>query len=686
MTTRKRTLKHDQIEREILVARALQAFIVIAALSALLLIRFAYLQYFAHDQYSAKSEENRVRQNPIAPARGMIFDCNGVILAENRLAYRLQIKPEATPKGAWDMYQRVAQIIALDEDDRAAFTRELSQHRKFQDATVRLKLDEQELARLQVALYRLPGVSIEPYSTRFYPMRELTAHIVGYVGRIDARDEQRIEARTEPGLDPINYATTTHIGKLGIESKYETLLHGQTGYERVEVNAAGRTVNSLKRVDPIAGMDLYLSIDVRVQKDTADAFQDRAGAAVAIEPISGEIIAMVSRPSFDPNLYVNGISTKNYKLLMSDPLRPTFHRALSGTYPPGSTFKPFVGMAGLELGYRTAQDTVVSRGIFYLPNAARGYKDWRAGGHGVINLHEAMAQSVNTYFYKLALDMGIDTLHDYVTQFGFGAPTGIDLNGEASGLIPNKAWKRSVSKMPWFPGETVVCGIGQGQVSTTPLQLAVASATLAGGGIRPTPHLVMAMREPRTQRTQPTSFPPVNTNTFIKNVNHLTTMREAMAAVLHGPTGTARSYGRNLPFRIAGKTGTAQQVSHNAPRGADGKIDPRFRNQALFVGFAPAESPKLAVGLIVELGESGAGAAAPVGRKILESFLSGYAGNRAPMAADSSNGSNANGTQTGSVVSAADETFPDEQLIEQLEVDTSETDASNVESMPQDAN
>jgi penicillin-binding protein 2 len=329
----------------------------------------------------------------------------------------------------------------------------------------------------------------------------------------------------------------------------------------------------------------------------------------------------VSRPSFDPNLYVNGISKANYQALMQDPARPTFHRALSGTYPPGSTFKPFVGMAGLELGLRTPSDTVVSRGIFYLPGVKRGYRDWKPGGHGVINLHEAMAQSVNTYFYKLAFDMGIDALHDYVAQFGFGAQTGIDLNGEATGLLPSKAWKKTVSKMPWFPGETVVCGIGQGQVSVTPLQLAVAGATLADGGIRHVPHLLLASQDELGKVITPSQFASVHAQSFIHNPANVQAMRDAMVGVLHGPTGTARAVGAGAPFLMAGKTGTAQQIGASAPRDANGQVDPRFKNQALFVGFAPAQAPKIAVGLIVEQGGSGAHAAAPVGRAIFEAFL-----------------------------------------------------------------
>ena len=667
-----RALKSETDERRLLTARTLQAFAAITVLMIVLASRFAWLQIFAHDQYSAQSLDNSIRQIPIAPPRGLIFDRNGVLLAENRLTYRLELIPEQT-KSVEATWQGLSEIIALDSELKEDFERARTQHRKFQNVLIKPRLNEEELAHLSVAMYRFPGVKIVPYLSRYYPLGAATAHIVGYVGRLDEKDLARVDAT--------NYAATTHIGKIGIESRFEDLLHGEVGYERVEVNAAGRTVRELDRVRkaPIPGKNIYLSLDIRLQIAAAEAFGTQSGAAVAIDPANGEVLAMVSIPSFDPNLYVNGISKTAYQALIGDPARPTFHRALSGSYPPGSTFKPFVAMAGLELGLRTPSDTVLSTGIFYLPGAKRGYRDWKVGGHGVINLREAMAQSVNTYFYKLALDLGIDRLHDYAARFGFGAPTGIDLNGESSGLMPSREWKKSVSKLPWFPGETVVAGIGQGQVSVTPLQLAVAGATLADGGIRRRPHLLLATQANNFGPIIAAQTPPIDTSSFITNPANLVAVRDAMIAVLHGPTGTARAVGIGAPFIMAGKTGTAQQISANAPRDANGQVDPRFRNQALFVGFAPAMAPTIAIGLIVEQGGSGAHAAAPVGRAIFEAFLPKLPGVPQETAQQANAVSAA--VNSPSVSPVADEELP----IEELEVVVPEdaNQATPVESPPQ---
>jgi len=647
-----RTLKAEADERRLLAARALQAFAVITLLMFALGGRFAWLQIFAHDQYTAQSLDNSIRQIPIAPPRGLIFDRNGVLLAENRLSYRLELVPEQT-KSVAATWAGLSQIIALDAELKEDFEHVRTQRRKFQNVLIKSRLTEDELARLSVAMYRFPGVKIVPHLSRYYPLGSATAHIVGYVGRLDEKDLLRV--------DPTNYAATSHIGKAGIESKYEALLHGEVGFERVEVNAAGRTVRELARVRkaPVPGQNIYLSIDIRLQIAAAAAFGTQTGAAVAIDPANGEVLAMVSLPSFDPNLYVNGISKTNYQALMLDPARPTFHRALSGTYPPGSTFKPFVAMAGLELGLRTPNDTVFSSGIFYLPNAKRGYRDWKAGGHGVINLREAMAQSVNTYFYRLALDLGIERLHDYATLFSFGVRTGIDLNGESAGLMPSKAWKKSVTKLPWFPGETVVAGIGQGQVSVTPLQLAAAGATLAAGGVRRRPHLLLATQAQVSEPIIAARSETLNAESFIKNPANVAAVRDAMIAVLHSASGTARAVGNGAPFLMAGKTGTAQQISANAPRNANGQVDPRFKNQALFVGFAPAMAPTIAIGLIVEQGGSGAHAAAPVGRAIFEAFLPKSSG----QALTSANAfAHSNPTEPL-------QTIEEEQVIDELEVE-----------------
>ena len=605
-------LKQDRDERNLFSARALQAIAVIAICLVALAARFAWLQIYAHETFAARSEENRVRVRPLPPPRGLIFDRNGVLLADNRLAYRLELVPEHAGEIP-ETWAALSKIMALDDELKADFERERKQHRRFQGVPIKLRLSEEEVARFALAAHRFQGVQVVPYLTRNYPLGSALAHVVGYVGRIDADDltPEKIPA----------YAGTSHIGKIGIEAYYEAILLGKVGFERAEVNAAGRTVRELKRTPPTPGQNLYLSIDVKLQQATIAAFGEQSGAAVAIDPRNGEVLAMVSLPSFDPNLYVNGISKRDYQILITDPLRPTFHRALSGTYPPGSTFKPFVAMAGLELGLRTAQSTVVSRGVYVLPGGRQGYRDWKPGGHGVVNLHEALAQSVNTYFYDLAFDLGIDRMHDYLQQFGFGAATGIDLNGEATGLLPSKEWKRRVRKQAWFPGETVVCGIGQGQISATPLQLAYASAVLAEQGVARPPHLLRAMQNELRGALTGNRVPSKNPQGFVRNLENWQTVRDGMVAVLHGPTGTARATGAGSNYQIAGKTGTAQQVGAAAARDASGELSARFRNQALFVAFAPADLPQIAIGLVVEQGGSGSRAAAPVGRKILDAFL-----------------------------------------------------------------
>jgi penicillin-binding protein 2 len=674
-------LKYDREERALFSGRALQAFSVIVVLALLLIARFFYLQYFEFDTYRAKSENNRIKLIPIPPQRGLIFDRHGVLLAENRSAFRLEISPEEVPsfaKKKAQIWAELARLTPLDDELKEDFERAFLQRKKFQAVLIKQRLNEEDVARISLALYRLPGVHIQPYLTRYYPEGAATAHIVGFVGRLDEDDLAKVDSN--------NYLGTDYIGKMGIESRYEVLLHGKVGFKQVEVNAAGREVRVIKITQPEPGKNVYLSLDIALQKAAIAAYGDQIGAAVAIDPGNGEVLAMVSVPSFDPNLFVGGISRANYKILMEDRLRPTFDRALSGAYPPGSTIKPFMGIAGLELGLRTPSSTVVSRGIFFLPGARQGFRDWRPGGHGVINLHEAIAQSVNTYFYQLAFDMGIDRMHDYLGRFGLGQLSGIDLYGESSALVPNKAWKLRVRKQQWFPGETVVCGIGQGQMSTTPLQLAHAAATLAAHGVKRTPRLLMATQVGAGQPIVKLAPSPARAS-FITNSDNWYTVRDAMIAVLHGPTGTARGATRGMQYQIAGKTGTAQQVGANAPRDASGKIDARFKNQALFVGFAPANAPVLSVGLIVEQGGSGAHAAAPVGRAIFDAYLSLQARNAvAPNAPVS--------TATPMLAPAADQppviaplTSPlispgslapdadDEQHIDELEVPESELQA-----------
>jgi len=452
-----------------------------------------------------------------------------------------------------------------------------------------------------------------PYLTRRYPYGALIAHVVGYVGRIDARDQE--------SLDPSRYLGATHIGKSGIERHYEDRLHGDVGIERVEINAEGRTLRVLERQPAASGEHLYLSLDVELQQAMVEAFAGQAGAAVALDPRNGEVLAMVSLPSYDPNPFVNGISRAAYAELLAASARPLFNRVLLGGYEPGSTLKPFIGLAGLELGLRRPEDTVFSTGAFRLPGQEREYRDWRRGGHGTINLRESIAQSVNTYYYQLALDLGIERLSTYMSRFGFGVPTGIDLDGEASGILPSPAWKRAQRNQAWYPGETVIAGIGQGFWVATPLQLAHAVSTLAAGGKRYRPHLLRAVRQGFDGSVVPMEieqWPDIG----LANDAHLRAVIEGMVAVMHGPTGSARAVAVDSPYRIAGKTGTAQRVSRTSEAEVDqSKLAANLRHQALFVAFAPADEPRIALMVVVEGGGSGSRAAAPVARRILDAWI-----------------------------------------------------------------
>ena len=602
------------IEAQTFSTRATHGFLIIFVFICILVGRYVWLQVLRHDELNTRSEANRVKSRPLPPSRGLIYDRNGVLLAENVLEYRLEVVPEQ----AGDVMQvvdAVATVLPIDAEDRERFDALRKAKRRFQSLPLRFHLSEDEVARFSVNRHRFPGVEVVPYLKRFYPMGADLGHVVGYVGRIGAEDRER--------LDDPRYSATTHIGKTGIERYYEDILLGEVGYERVETNAEGRALRVLGRVPPKPGQHLYLSIDAKLQRAAIAAFEGRAGVAVAIDPRNGEVLCMVSQPSFDPNPFVNGISRKAYAALMAAPHQPQFDRTLRGGYEPGSTIKPFYALAGLELGLRTPADTVLSTGRFHLPGQTQSFGDWRAGGHGRVDLRESLAQSVNTYYYQLAVDLGIDRSSAYMAQFGFGQPSGIDLNGESSGVLPSREWKQARYGKAWYPGETVIAGIGQGYWVVTPIQLASALATLAGDGIRHRPHLLRA-----TQRSfdAPMVPSPLSTPlaTVVKDPQHLAAVREGMVAVMHGASGTGRAMGLNAPYQIAGKSGTAQRVNR-ARRTAGGDLNApeEYRNRALFVAFAPAEAPRIALMVVVEHGDSGSKAAAPVARKILDQYLLG---------------------------------------------------------------
>ena len=603
----------DQVAEAALFRRRAWVGFAFAALGLLALAGWYFrLQVLEHDTYAARSEANRIRLVPVAPARGLIYDRNGKILADNVAAWRLEATPERAGDGA-ALLAKLRGVIQIDPEQQQRFLRDYRSSRPFMPVTLKLQVSDEEAARFVVDRWRLPGVELVPYLQRVYPYGALLAHVVGYVGRVDARDQA--EMGDVAGV-------YTHAGKTGLERYYETRLRGRPGYRRLETNVAGRTVRTLDSLPAVAGTDLRLSIDIDLQQAMVNAFGDLEGSAVALDPRTGEILAMVSLPSFDPNLFVNGISHAEYKALNDNPSRPQFNRIVLGGVAPGSTVKPFLGLAGLDSGTRTPEDKILSTGMFYLPGQSRGYGDSHRGGHGWTDLRKSIAQSVNTYYYKLALDMGIDRVDQYMGHYGFGHPTGIDLAGEIGGILPSPAWKaRHAPKQgKWYPGDTVITGIGQGFWNVTPLQLARGTGGLATGWLH-TPHLV---KDTRAEFNAPWLPVPAKPSVRISNNEaHLQAVREGMIATVHG-YGTATNIRPGLTYLIAGKTGTAQVVSR---RGA-AALNPRslpmhLRHRALFIAFAPADAPRIAIAVAIEGGGYGASTAAPIARKVFDAWLLG---------------------------------------------------------------
>ncbi len=617
---RRQLMKNPAAEADQFQRRAFIGFIGIAVAISGLCLGYFRLQVLQHEEYRTRSEANRIKPQPVVPARGLIYDRNGKLLADNVPAYRLEVVPEQT--GDLDgTLLALNELIGLTPEELQQFRANRKATRSFRPVVLKLRLSEEQRARLAVNRHRFPGVDVVPYLTRRYPYGDLFAHVVGYVGRLDADD---LEA-----LGDSKYAALTHVGKSGLERKYEDRLRGEIGYENVEQNVEGRVLRVVNNVPSLPGADLQLSIDADLQQAAITAFGDRDGAAVAVDVRTGEVLAMVSLPQFNPNLFVNGISHADYKLLTSNPSVPLFDRNLHGGTPPGSTIKPFVGLAGLESGKRTPSDRILSTGIFRIRGIGRGFGDAHAGGHGWVDLKESIAQSVNTYYYQLALDMGIDSFDRYMDRYGFGKPTGIDLIGESGGILPSPAYKRKRFRQDWYQGDTVNAGIGQGLWKTTLLQLAQGTATLADDGVQHRLHLLRSTRRGFDAAWLREPQPPGESIGATKA--HLAAVKEGMIAVVHGPTGTARVIGINSPYLIAGKTGTAQVVSNkNNMRRDPHSLPLNLRHQALFIAYAPADNPRIAVAVVVEHGGFGASSAAPVARAIMDAYLLPKRGN-APM-------------------------------------------------------
>ncbi len=600
-------------ESRLFTSRALISAVGLTLMLVILVAQMFRLQVVEHEKYRTQSTENRVKIRPLAPTRGQIFDRNGVPLAVNRLTYTLEVIPQRT-RDFDKTLTRLREILTITDDDIERYQKLKRQLRRFDNVPLRINLDPSEVARFAVKSHLFSNVVINAVPTRNYPLKSLAGHIVGYVGRISDKDLERIDAS--------NYSGTSHIGKSGLEKSYEEQLHGRVGLLKEEVNAAGRPLRILERTPPDTGRDLQLHLDTRVQEVALSAFGEFNGAAVAIEVETGGIIAMVSKPGFDPNLFVDGISSKKYKSFLQDPNRPLYNRALKGLYPPASTIKPFLGWAGLVSHTVTPDSATVCRGYFQLPKQSHKYRCWNKWGHGSVNLLSAITTSCDVYFYSLASDMGIDLLDQYLAPFGFGRPTGIDLLGENGGILPSRAWKERVHKKPWYPGETVIAGIGQGYFLSTPLQLANATATFAAGGKHHEPRLVATITAP-DQSAAPVTISPKTVHFDMSVGNYHQQIVYAMTQVIEAKKGTAKGI-QNENYRIAGKTGTAQVFSIKQDATYQkGQVREKLRDHALFIAFAPVESPKIAVAIIAEHGESGGKIAAPIAKKIMDAYLLG---------------------------------------------------------------
>ena len=606
------TITDSSRESRLFSMRALFAAIVVGALTLVLVGRLVHLQIFKYQHFTTLSENNRIRTVPIAPTRGLIFDRQGEILAQNLPAYSLEIVPELV-EDLDTLIADLREIIEITDADEDAFLVALARKRGFERVPLRLRLDDREVARFAVNRHRFPGVDIGARLIRNYPLGELGVHLVGYVGRINKRDLERI--------DQAGYRGTSHIGKTGVEASHEDRLHGKVGYQRVETNAQGRILRVLERHDPVPGKNLFLTMDAGLQRTAESALSDENGAIVAIDPGTGAVLAMASAPGFDPNLFVHGIDLETYRSLQRSPDRPLFNRALNGQYPPGSTIKPFLGFAGLEGGVDHVRQEVWCPGWFRLPRGKRRFRDWRKEGHGRIGLHGAIAQSCDVYFYQLALALGIDRMHRHLSRFGFGERTGIRLGGESRGLMPSRTWKRTARGEPWYPGETVITGIGQGYMLATPLQLASATAAIAARGARLRPRIVDRTMDPESgdiEETRPDTIATIES----LDVSNWQRIVEAMAGVVHGPRGTARGINDGIAYRMAGKTGTAQVFSVGQHEEYDPeKLDKKLHDHGLFIAFAPVAEPRIAVAVVVEHGGSGSTAAAPLAREVVDFHL-----------------------------------------------------------------
>lgn len=578
--------------------------------------RFVYLQVVQHDYYTTRAEDNRISLVPIVPNRGVIVDRNGTVMARNYSAFTLEI----TPSKVADLdatIDAVGQLIEVLPKDRKRFRKLLEESKTFESLPIRTRLSDEEVAKFAANRFRFPGVEVKARLFRQYPLGAIASHALGYIGRINTRDLEIIENSEQEA----NYKGSDHIGKTGLEQKYEFQLHGETGYEQVEIDAGGRAVRSLARTAPVPGNNLTLTLDAKLQQITEKAFGDRRGALVAIEPSTGGILALVSTPTYDPNLFVDGIRTDDWDLLNNSPDKPMVNRALNGAYPPGSTFKPFMALAALEIGKRTPSQTISDPGFFNF--GGHHFRDDKKGGHGLVDMYKSIVHSCDTYYYMLANDMGIDNIARFMGSLGLGSRTGVDIEGESEGVLPSQEWKRRRFKRPeqqkWYAGETISIGIGQGYNAYTPIQLAQAMATVANDGVMFRPHLVRYITDSKSGVK--TYVEPQPLRALSWKPQNVEAIKKAMVGVNKEGTG-ARAFA-GAEYESGGKTGTAQVFSLKGTDYKAGKLKQELRDHALFIAFAPADKPKIALAVLVENGGFGAQSAAPIARMVLDYYLLG---------------------------------------------------------------
>ncbi len=611
-------LKNTERELYLFRVRLLVIGVLAFVCFSILLGRYVWLQIIKHEAYATKANENRISVVPIVPNRGLILDRNGVILARNYSAYTLEITPSKITQDLDSLIDELSALVDIQPKHRKRLRKLMEESKSFGSLPIRTRLSDEEVARFTAQRFRFPGVDVQARLFRQYPLGDVASHVIGYIGRINKRDADLIENSE----DAPNYKGTSYIGKEGLEKSYEKILHGTTGFEEVEVSAGGRPVRTLSRNLPTSGKNLILSVDIELQKVVEEAFGDRRGAFVAIEPETGDVLSFVSMPTFDPNLFVEGIDQQSWNELNTSEDIPLLNRPLTGAYPPGSTFKPFMALAALELGKRTMTQAISDPGYFAFGNKI--FRDDKPGGHGLVDMYRAVALSCDTYFYQLANEMGVDTMHDFMAQFGMGQITGIDLDNERKGLLPSTAWKRAAFKKPanqrWIPGDTISLGIGQGQNTFTPLQMAHATATLVNNGIVMKPHLVKQVEDPQSKQRSLTV--PKESYRIPLKIENIEFIKNAMGGVVREGTGMRAFSG--AAYTSGGKTGTAQVIAmkKTEKHGTKHAVE-RFRDHSWYIAFAPIDKPRIAVAIIVENGGYGSESAAPIVRKAFDYYLLG---------------------------------------------------------------